>query len=286
VIPGGLRGLVDRVYKESGMEAEFKKKEDDPDHERAANVEELINVAAEFDRNNPFGTLDDFLAQITLASDVDRIKDAGGAVTLMTLHAAKGLEFPWVAVVGMEDGLIPHGRAINFGSNPDEMEEERRLAFVGITRAMRQLTLSQARYRMVRGETVRTIESQFLREMPMECFEIVDLTGGGGAHDVPGSGGYRDESGYGRRAQQQRQTESAQDRAYGQALAGKSGGAGGGGSGGGFKRGMLVRHLQFGMGRIEDVSPASGAIRVVIKFTGGGTKTLISPPAKLERVDT
>ena len=294
VIPGGLRGLVDRIYKESGMEAEFKKKEDDPDHERAANVEELINVAAEFDRNNPtggVGTLDDFLAQITLASDVDRIKDAGGAVTLMTLHAAKGLEFPWVAVVGMEDGLIPHARAINFGSNPDEMEEERRLAFVGITRAMRQLTLSQARYRMVRGETVRTIESQFLREMPMECFEIVDLTGGGGTHDVPGSGGYRDESGYGRRAQQQRQTESAQNRAYGQALAGRTGGSGGGSGGGGgvvgggFKRGMLVRHLQFGMGRIEDVSPASGAIRVVIKFTGGGTKTLISPPAKLERVD-
>lgn len=272
LIPGGVRGLVERVYKESGLEAELRKKEDDPDHEKAANIEELINVAAEFDRSHTRGSLNDFLEQVTLASDVDKIKDAGGAVTLMTLHAAKGLEFPWVAMVGMEDGLIPHARAIGFTSGPDEMEEERRLAFVGITRAMKKLTLSHARYRMVRGETLRTVASQFLKEIPGECLEEIDLTGGG--DEEPGSLGYRDEGSYARRAQQQRQRESVEQRAEAQDMTGE------------FRRGILVRHPQFGLGRIEEITSAGTMTRAVVQFQGAGRKTLILQYARLERVDT
>ena len=149
----------------------------------------------------PRERFDDYLQQVTLISDVDKIKDGGGAVTLMTLHAAKGLEFPFVAMVGMEDGLIPHARAVGFAANPDEMEEERRLAFVGITRAMKQLVLSNARYRMIRGQTERTIASQFLAEMPEECFEEIDLTRD---EDGAGSVGYRDEASYGRRERSRR----------------------------------------------------------------------------------
>lgn len=285
---GLMRGLVDRIYKESGLEAEFKKKDDDPDHERAANVEELINVAAEFDRNNTAGSIDDFLAQITLASDVDRIKDSGGAVTLMTLHAAKGLEFPWVAIVGMEDGLIPHSRAINFAADPDEIEEERRLAFVGITRAMKFLTLSQARYRMVRGETVRTIASQFLKEMSDENFETVDLTANSGMGS--GSVGYRDEAHYGARAQQQRQQITTWGRPGASVTAGSGSAAGGNitsaAAAQGFKKGMLVRHSKFGMGRILEIIPAGDMTKAEINFTGTGKKTLILQMAKLEKVDT
>ncbi len=182
-------------------------------------LSELINVAAEFDSQNPEGTLDDYLQQVTLVSDVDKIKDSGGAVTLMTLHAAKGLEFPFVAMVGMEDGLIPHARAIGFNASPDEMEEERRLAFVGITRAMKQLVFSHARYRMIRGQTERMIASQFLAEMPDEVFEELDLTG---EEPEAGSGSYRDEASYGRRAQQERrQYESVSQRSQAEAIAGE-----------------------------------------------------------------
>jgi DNA helicase-2/ATP-dependent DNA helicase PcrA len=274
LIPGGIRGLMERVVKEAGFEEAIKKEdaaEAEAGNDRLGNIGELINVAAEFDVQNPEGTLDDYLQQVTLVSDVDKIKDSGGAVTLMTLHAAKGLEFPFVAMVGMEDGLIPHARAIGFNASPDEMEEERRLAFVGITRAMKQLVLSHARYRMIRGQTERTIESQFLSEMPEQCFEKIDLTGDeGGA----GSLGYRDEASYGRRAQQERrQEESSSQRRQAEAMAGE------------FKRGSLVRHPQFGLGRIEEITPAGTMTRVDVRFQATGKKTLILQYARLERVD-
>lgn len=265
-----IRDLIDRVYKESGMEAEFKK-DDDPDKDKAANVEELINVAAEFDQQVA-GVLGDFLEQVTLVSDVDRLQDEGGSVTLMTLHAAKGLEFPWVAIVGVEDGLIPHQRAIT-GFEPDlnEMEEERRLAFVGITRAMKYLTLSHARYRMVRGQTERTIASQFLSEMPNEVFDEIDLCT---QDEGVGSLGYRDEASYGRRAAtERRHYEAAAQKSEANATAD------------GFKRGQLVRHAQFGLGRVEEISAVGAMTRAVVHFQMAGRKTLVLQYAKLEKVD-
>jgi len=281
-VPGldGIRGLMEKVVRESGLEAEVKKKDagEEGDTARLANVEELISVAAEFDLQNPEGTLDDYLQQVTLISDVDKIKEAGGdagggAVTLMTLHAAKGLEFPFVAMVGMEDGLIPHMRAIGFSSNPDEMEEERRLAFVGITRAMKHLMISHAKYRMIRGQTERTVRSQFLDEMPEECFEEIDLTG---EESGLGSLGYRDEASYGRRAQQERrQYEANVERKQAETQAS------------GFKQGMLVRHPQFGLGRIESITVSGATTKADVRFQGGaGKKTLLLQFAKLERVDT
>jgi len=270
VLEGGIRGLMERIVRESGLDAAAKKDED-ADHERSANIAELITVAAEFDTQNPGGTLQSYLEQVTLISDVDKLQDSGGAVTLMTLHAAKGLEFPFVAVVGMEDGLIPHARAIGFATSPDELEEERRLAFVGITRAMKHLILSYARYRMIRGQTERTIASQFFQEMPDECFEEIDLTA---QEEGLGSVGYRDEASYARRAQQTRAAavpERTADTATGAE----------------YRAGMLVRHPQFGMGRIADVTPAGAMTRVVVQFQGGaGRKTLILQYARLERVDT
>ena len=275
LIPGGIRGLMERVVKEAGFEEAIKKEdpgEADTGNDRLGNIGELINVAAEFDVQNPEGTLDDYLQQVTLVSDVDKIKDSGGAVTLMTLHAAKGLEFPYVAMVGMEDGLIPHARAVGFSANPDEMEEERRLAFVGITRAMKHLSLSYARYRMIRGQTERTIASQFLKEMPEECFEEIDLTT---EDDIDsGSLGYRDEGAYGRRAQQTRRDyEATSQRRQAEEMAGE------------FRRGQLVRHAQFGLGRIENIEAAGAMTKAVVQFQGTGRKTLILQYAKLERVD-
>jgi len=273
LLPGGIRGLMERIVRESGMEEALKKEDggQDTGEGRLANVGELITTAAEFDAQNPEGTLTDYLQQVTLVSDVDKIKDNGGAVTLMTLHAAKGLEFPFVAIVGMEDGLIPHARAIGFSTNPDELEEERRLAFVGITRAMKSLLLSHARYRMIRGQTERTIASQFLSEMPDECFEETDLTG---EETGFGSESYRDEASYGRRAQnERRQQESASQHNQAAQLAGE------------FRRGILVRHPQFGLGRIEEISPAGTMTKAIVQFQGMGRKTLILQYARLEKVD-
>jgi DNA helicase-2/ATP-dependent DNA helicase PcrA len=121
---------MEEVVRTSGMEAHLRKI-GDQELAELKNVEELISAAAEFDKEQPEGTLVDYLAQVSLVADVDHMDNVGGAVTLMTLHAAKGLEFPVVAIIGLEDGVLPHSRARD---NLDELEEERRLFFVGITR--------------------------------------------------------------------------------------------------------------------------------------------------------
>ncbi|MGN6727257.1 MAG: DUF3553 domain-containing protein, partial [Tepidisphaeraceae bacterium] len=126
-----------------------------------------------YDAENPEGTLDDYLAQVSLMSDADKIKGAGGAVTLMTLHAAKGLEFPVVAMIGLEEGVLPHSRA---RTSPDDLEEERRLCFVGITRAQQQIFLSRAYARTMMGRRERTVQSPFIKEMPQDYIETIDHT--------------------------------------------------------------------------------------------------------------
>ncbi|MCA9277353.1 MAG: ATP-binding domain-containing protein, partial [Phycisphaerales bacterium] len=114
-----------------------------------------------------------YLESIALVADADAIDPTSGAITLMTLHAAKGLEFPAVAIVGLEEGLLPAQRAI---ADDDELEEERRLCFVGITRAMQHLTMTSARYRTHRGLRERTIPSRFLSELPESAITLSDQT--------------------------------------------------------------------------------------------------------------
>lgn len=160
--------IVSEVLKRSGLEQSLMD-ERDPENDRLENVQELVTAARQFDLENPGGTLDEWLHQVSLVSDTDRISLAGGAVTLMTLHAAKGLEFPRVYIAGVEEGLLPHHRART--GDELELEEERRLAFVGITRAMKRLTMSYVRYRTVRGISERVMASRFLRELPEEGVE-------------------------------------------------------------------------------------------------------------------
>jgi DNA helicase-2/ATP-dependent DNA helicase PcrA len=133
---------------------------------RLENLEELVRVTQEYDANNPEGNLGEFLQQIALLADADTIRDDEGLVTLMTLHNAKGLEFPIVFIIGMEDGTFPHSRSIEEGN----IDEERRLAYVGLTRAMRDLTLTYARRRGAFGGSMGgpTIRSRFLDEIPRE----------------------------------------------------------------------------------------------------------------------
>jgi DNA helicase-2/ATP-dependent DNA helicase PcrA len=142
---------------------------------RIENLEELVRVGREYDTLNPEGTLEEFLQQISLLADADSLKDDEGLVTLMTLHNAKGLEFPIVFIIGMEDGVFPHSRALDEGA----VEEERRLAYVGITRAMRDLTLTSARRRNAFGADSFGVRSRFIDEIPSELTDQAERAAAG-----------------------------------------------------------------------------------------------------------
>jgi len=165
-ISGSIASLAERVFTESGLADSLRAS--GPDGQNGLeNVGELINAAAQYDRSTEEPSLVDYLQQISLFSDTDAYDASGESVALMTLHAAKGLEFDNVFIIGLEEGLLPHERA-NTDHDDEELEEERRLLFVGITRAMSGLYISYARYRTVRGQTLRTIPSRFLFELGRE----------------------------------------------------------------------------------------------------------------------
>ena len=172
-----LGGLVERIIRESGLEAAYRDSKSEEDRERLENLAELISAATQFVAQpidfdeavqadtTLLGGLTAFLESVALISDADAIDPESGTVTLMTLHAAKGLEYAAVAMVGLEENLLPHIRAVG---NEMELEEERRLCFVGITRAKRHLQLSRAAVRTHRGLREPTMESRFLTELPGE----------------------------------------------------------------------------------------------------------------------
>src|SRR5262249_48015898 len=153
--------------------AELRMSDEVQDESRVENLEELVAVAREFEVDQPDGTLGDFLEQVSLVADADEIPDPdddGGMVTLMTLHTAKGLEFPVVFLTDMEDGVFPHQRSSQ-GGDPKELEEERRLAYVGITRAEQRLSLSRALVRPAFGAPTANPPSRFLSDIPAELVE-------------------------------------------------------------------------------------------------------------------
>ncbi len=158
--------IVDKVFTKSGYLADLEASEDPQDETRVENLGELLAVAREFADEQENATLGDFLERVALVADADQVPDedeAGGVVTLMTLHTAKGLEFPVVFLSGLEDGIFPHARALG---DPVELEEERRLAYVGVTRARQRLYLSRALVRSTWGAPQHNPPSRFLDEIP------------------------------------------------------------------------------------------------------------------------
>lgn len=168
-IEGKVAPLAERVFDESGL-AESLKAEGAEGQNALDNVNELISATATYDQQVEEPSLLDYIQQISLFSDVDSYDTSSERAALMTLHAAKGLEFENVFIVGVENGLLPHERS-TAGENDDELEEERRLFFVGMTRAKSGLYISYARYRTIRGQMLRTIPSQFLFEAGCEFSE-------------------------------------------------------------------------------------------------------------------
>jgi DNA helicase-2/ATP-dependent DNA helicase PcrA len=222
---------------------------------RIENLQEFVRVAREYDGLNSTGEdagVAEFLQQIALIADADGIRDDEGLVTLMTLHNAKGLEFPIVFMIGCEDGVFPHSRALDDGS----LEEERRLAYVGITRAMRDLYITYARRRNVFGAESFGVRSRFIDEIPRELTDQPDRNAVGAGRPA-GAG----------RVASWATAAAASD----EALAGPAPATGDGGDGGGqvFRMGDDVVHAAFGEGVVLGVEP--GGI-VVVRFASDGSQ--------------
>ena len=160
--------ILESILDRTGYLAQLEESTDPQDQARAENIGELLSVAKDFQDTNPTGTVEDFLEQVALVNDVDSFEQEESKVTLMTLHAAKGLEFPIVFLGGLEEGLFPHSRTL---MNPEEIEEERRLAYVGITRAEKELYISNATTRTVFGRISSYLPSRFIDEIPEELVD-------------------------------------------------------------------------------------------------------------------
>ncbi|MDD4754222.1 MAG: 3'-5' exonuclease, partial [Desulfitobacteriaceae bacterium] len=157
--------LVREIWSKTGYERMLAKDQSVEAESRLENLKEFISVTEDFTQSEEEATLENFLAQVSLATDMDNFSESDDCITLMTLHTAKGLEFPVVFLVGMEEGVFPHGRAM---LDNEEMEEERRLCYVGMTRAMKRLYLTRAYQRMLWGRTQHNTESRFIGEISPE----------------------------------------------------------------------------------------------------------------------
>jgi DNA helicase II / ATP-dependent DNA helicase PcrA len=258
----GPAALLESILDRTGYLTELTASTDPQDEGRVDNLNELISVAAEFEAGTPGGTVTDFLEQVSLVADADQIPvtgDDAGVVTLMTLHTAKGLEFPVVFLTALEDGVFPHLRALG---DPRELEEERRLAYVGITRAQKRLFLSRATVRTSWGQPAYNPPSRFLDELPTDAVHWARTEP---VHTSP--------------------MGSAQSRvaATGLSTGGLRGGAG--------NRAVIsvdigdrVSHDAFGLGTVVEVNGLGDKAQATVDFGSGGTKRLVLRYAPLVKL--
>ena len=272
--------IIEEALERSGYLAELQNERSVEAEGRLENLSELVGMAREYE------TVDDFLEQVSLVSDTDDIDEEESTVTLMTLHAAKGLEFPVVFLVGMEDGVFPHVRALG---DPSELEEERRLAYVGITRAMQKLHLTSAWSRMMHGQTQYNPPSRFLDEIPSELINEIGGSrmlrsrrdrsgggrtyGGGGGSEIPTG---RTFGGGGR--------DSHSDDVVESALAAANKPIPSGAESIGLKVGDDVRHSQWGEGVIVEIDGVGDKAEASVHFPSVGLKRLLLSWAPLEKI--
>jgi DNA helicase-2/ATP-dependent DNA helicase PcrA len=252
--------VIRQVLDRSGYRQMLQNSTDPEDEERLANIEELITAARQFTSEDGTRTLGDFLENITLASDVDSWDERQDCVSIMTLHSAKGLEFPVVYMLAVEQGLLPHERSL---SNEKEIEEERRLAFVGMTRAQEELYLCHARVREFRGQSLYAVPSMFLDELPGEEVKAVEVPGSisnAGPMEAWRGGGKAAEPGW---------------RDAGISVAEPR-----------YAQGTLVRHDMYGVGKVTDVSGYGSQVKIKVRFPRHGDKTFMAEKAKLAIVKT
>ncbi len=252
-----LPDLVSAVVEQSGYLAELQASDDPQDETRVENIGELESVAAEYERDFPGSTLADFLERVSLVADADEIPDAeGGVITLMTLHTAKGLEFPVVFLTGMEEGVFPHARSLD---DPTELAEERRLAYVGITRAKQRLYLTSAAVRSAWGAPAQNPQSRFCDEIPAH---LVDL----------------------RRTHSAARSAAVTWAPAGVAAARAPGGRGPAAAVLNLQPGDRVLHEKFGLGSVVSVNGAGDRTQAAIDFGSEGVKRLLLRYAPVEKL--
>ena len=307
-----IQDLIEGIMDETGYQQELEAEGEVESQTRLENIEELVNKAVSYEEDSEHSTLDEFLEQVALVADIDNMDESENRVTLMTLHSAKGLEFPKVYLVGLEDGLFPSMMSINSDDKTD-MEEERRLCYVGITRAKNELVITSARQRMVNGETRYCKPSRFLEEVPGELLEEERLepvlgsfgsrNNGDGA-DGFGRSGISGEAGlpWNQPAPGNTRTSTfgkgynAYASGASQPLSGLGAGSPAGNPGFGkaftvqkaasldYGEGDRVRHIKFGEGTVKSIRDGGKDYEVTVVFDGAGQKKMFASFAKLKKV--
>ena len=272
--------LINDIIEKTGY-MDYLAENDSPEEveERRANIDELISKAATYEDGEETPTLSGFLEEVALVADIDNMDDSNNVVSLMTLHSAKGLEFPIVYLAGMEDGLFPSYMCID-SDDPSELEEERRLCYVGITRAKQKLIMSAAKVRMVRGETHMNKVSRFISEIPAEL--MVNSTQGP-AHKILSSDGTdKDHFHLPPRKAGESRFQSFQHDVLKEDIFDKKPSAGNAGLGYGI--GDKVRHIKFGTGTVKEIKNGGRDYEVTVDFENGGTKKMFASFAKLQKI--
>lgn len=257
-----------RALDQSGYLQDLRDERSEEAEGRVENLAELVSAAREFESRSPDATLGGFVDQLSLLSDVDEEAGSSNAqVLMMTLHSAKGLEFPVVVISGLEEGLFPHSRS---AEDEAELEEERRLCYVGITRAERRLILTSAGRRRVFGEYQSSEPSRFLDEIPPDLLEDVSASVTQSTSAVSGFRGYQGGARY--HAPRERVREEVEPYKYEDEDQSTPG----------LRSGTRVRHPQFGIGTVLSVEPVNDDFKVVVRFLSVGAKTLRAKFARLQ----
>lgn len=265
-----VKQLLDDVLLKTGYLEELQSSKDPQDESRVENLKEMLSVTEEFavkcERNGEEPTLENFLADVALVADIDDAELGEEAVTLMTLHSAKGLEFPDVFLVGMEEGIFPHSRTL---MDENEIEEERRLCYVGITRAEKHLFLSNARTRTIYGRTQYYTPSRFLQEVPRNLVHVIKRP----VVQRPAMTSQVHKPTAKENANWFEQHKASFFPRESSAAAGCS-----------FHVGDKVMHKKWGAGTIVTAKAADDGQEVKVAFAGGGIRSLLTKYAKLEKL--
>ena len=289
--------LLQEVIETTGYVRELEAEGTDEAEARIENIDELISKAVDYAEGEEAPTLNGFLENVALVADIDSFDENSDYVVLMTLHSAKGLEFPNVYLAGLEDGLFPSYMSITSDNSQAEIEEERRLAYVGITRAKKNLTITSARVRMVRGQTQYGKVSRFVREIPPELLsgkiyepktkeEPIEQSAFQKARKafrtVPsyGGSGYGKEvgEGYGSTFRSSKATKPVYTKVENQRDFGSAGGALS------YQVGDRVRHIKFGDGEVMAIVSGGRDYEVTVDFDKVGTKKMFASFAKLKKI--
>ena len=270
----GVADLLREVIEETGYVKELEAEGTDEAEARIENIDELLSKVVAYEEGEEQPTLSGFLEEVALVADIDSVGEENDYVVLMTLHSAKGLEFPKVFLAGMEDGLFPSYMSITSDNASSELEEERRLAYVGITRAMKELVITSARQRMVRGETQYNKVSRFVKEIPPELLN--------GEIKKPAYLENRER----RTAEPVRKKRpTMRDQLSGQSMQARAFSSvhteGGSLS---YGVGDRVSHMKFGEGTVKAIVPGGRDFEVTVDFDAAGTKKMFAAFAKLKKV--